>query len=596
MKRTKQILVAHLSVLVFTLMNQGISAANFDPVRMMRDLSSEELGGRKSGESGAVQAAEMIEKQCQMSGLAYFPGQSSFRQEFTFLTDVKNADGNDFSISSNEDEFFFGIDWITLAASSSSTFSGEGVLCGYGIQSKKHKWDDFAGVDLTGKAAIIIRGGPVGERATGDWVEHYDAGHRVDEAVQRGAKAIIFVNNPFFQDSAPDKETPFWALGQRSVPLISITAEAADRLFIGNGTTVKSYLSKIKRRKKSTSMIACDTSKTPLTIDINTSLETKKNIAWNIIATLPGNETSVVKSWVALGAHYDHLGHDKNGRRYPGADDNASGVAMLLSIAEDLLKRDSATPQQPLAFCFFGAEELGLLGSRHFVESGLLPLEQISCMLNLDMVGRLMNNKLLLLGSNSFPAMDSLFSIKASEFDLEAGSANSVPNGGDHGPFIESNIPAALLFTGTHKDYHQPGDTFDKLNLSGFAKLRPFFAELIFSILNPAFESGEPEMESSSLGSDTVRERVKVSIGIIPGYESTGSGLLVKDVRPGTPADLAGIEAGDLITSVGKYPVMNIYDYTFAIRHFKAGDKIELKLSHNGQLRNIEIELINRNK
>jgi len=309
----------------------------------------------------------------------------------------------------------------------------------------------------------------------------------------------------------------------------------------------------------------------------------------NVIAIISGSSRALRGEMVVVGAHYDHLGlggfgaldPDSTGRVHNGADDNASGTAALLEIGRSLAKRH---PARTIVLVAFSGEELGTLGSSYFVHHALpQPIDSLYAMLNLDMVGRLRNARLLALGAGTareFPALlDSLNS--PPRFDLQASGDGWGPS--DHSVFFATRHPVLHFFTDLHGDYHRSTDDWDKLNVAGIAQVAQFVADLAWSLANrPGALTfvDSPRPQAAAGGSE-----YGAYLGTIPdmsGGVPDGEGVRITGVRAGSPAEQAGLVAGDVITAIGDKHIGNLYDMTDALRSHLPGDTVVVVSRRDG--------------
>jgi membrane-associated protease RseP (regulator of RpoE activity) len=291
---------------------------------------------------------------------------------------------------------------------------------------------------------------------------------------------------------------------------------------------------------------------------------------------------------VVIGAHYDHLGlggfgaldPDSTGRVHNGADDNASGTAALLEIARLLAVRRPG-PGRTIVLVAFSGEELGTLGSSFFVQHPVpQPVDSIYAMLNLDMVGRLRSARLLALGAataREFPALlDSLNT--PPRFDLRASGDGWGPS--DHAVFFAARRPVLHFFTDLHADYHTSTDDWEKINATGLAQVAQFVADLAWALANrpgPLTFVDAPRPQPTAGGSG-----YGAYLGTIPDMTGSPGGVRITGVRAGSPAEQAGLRAGDVITAIGAKAVVNLYDMTDALRSHQAGDTVVIVAKREG--------------
>ena len=300
----------------------------------------------------------------------------------------------------------------------------------------------------------------------------------------------------------------------------------------------------------------------------------------NVVAVIAGTSAALRGEIVVVGAHYDHLGFggfgaldpDSTGRVHNGADDNASGTAALLEIGR-LLAR--SRPARTVVLVAFSGEELGTIGSSYFVHHAVpQPIDSLYAMLNMDMVGRLRNARLLALGAataSEFPALlDSLNT--PPRFDLRASGDGWGPS--DHAVFFATRHPVLHFFTDLHEDYHRSTDDWDKLNIAGIVQVAQFVANLATALANrpgPLTFVDSPRPQAAAGGSG-----YGAYLGTIPDMSGGGvsDGVGITGVRAGSPAEQAGLAGGDVITAIGDKHIGNLYDMTDALRSHQAGDTV----------------------
>jgi hypothetical protein len=310
--------------------------------------------------------------------------------------------------------------------------------------------------------------------------------------------------------------------------------------------------------------------------------------AWNVAALLPAREGSKVGAeWIVIGAHYDHLGHGgTTSSRAPGAkaihygaDDNASGTAMLLYIAQKLASLP-ARPARSVAFIGFGAEEIGAIGSRHWVDHPPVPINTVVAMINADMVGRLRDDKLVVDGAKTAAQWPDI--AKAANEGLALNLVFGAEGFGssDHASFTAARVPVSFLFTGSHDDYHKPTDTADKINHDGVVKIATLAGRMALNLTERpdrlAFVDAPADPHRSMRGG------FRVSMGTVPDYAFTGKGMKLSGVRPDAPAARAGLQAGDVIVRVGKHEVGNVHDFMYSLQDLEPGREVEVEVDRGG--------------
>jgi Zn-dependent M28 family amino/carboxypeptidase len=342
-----------------------------------------------------------------------------------------------------------------------------------------------------------------------------------------------------------------------------------------------------------------------LSISLTVTVNRIESPSFNVVGVLPGSDPKLKNEAIVIGAHYDHLGLGGEGSLAPregeihhGADDNASGTAGVLELAR--MFTQGAKPRRTIVFIAFSGEEEGLIGSNYYVNHPVVPLANTVAMINMDMIGRLKDQKLSIGGVGTAQewkdeikrTQDSLTApqtIPASAGNHSSGSSASPfaltlnedgygPS--DHSSFYSKQIPVLFFWTGTHNDYHKPSDTAEKINYPGEARIISFVANIIRDIdkndKRPMYTVAKSESQGRSTG-------FRVYLGTIPNYADSNDGLLLDGVRDDSPAAKAGIKAGDKIVKMAGRDVKNVYDYTYALGEMKAGEEYEVELMRGGQ-------------
>jgi hypothetical protein len=329
----------------------------------------------------------------------------------------------------------------------------------------------------------------------------------------------------------------------------------------------------------------------PESTSVTVTLRRQRATIENVIGWIPGRDTTRT---LVVGAHYDHLGYGGESSLAPnshephlGADDNASGTAVLVGIETALARRVAGgwRPEHNLVFCSFTGEEMGLVGSGHFVDDPTLPLETVEAMINMDMVGRLRDDKLMVMGVGTaaeFPALVAGVNRAAGGFDLKTSSDGYGPS--DHSSFYKKKLPVLMMFTGAHGDYHKPSDTPDKINYPGLARVATFVTALVESLdARPKVTFEQAKADTLGIGRIAGGGGYGAYLGTIPDYMQTEGGVLLSGVRDGSPASQAGLRGGDTIVRFDDISIGNIYDYTFALRSRKPGQQVRITVKRAGQ-------------
>ena len=306
----------------------------------------------------------------------------------------------------------------------------------------------------------------------------------------------------------------------------------------------------------------------------------------NVVGVLPGRSPELGRESVVIGAHYDHLGtngasKESAGKVHPGADDNASGVAVLLELASRLPL--VANMERPVVFVAFTGEEEGRKGSRYYVRNEMrYPAAKAIAMINLDTVGRLRKGKLIVLGSGSAKEWPALFQETARSLQIEIAELAQELDSSDQKSFQEAGVPAVQLFTGPHADYHRPTDTADKIDGKGLAKVATLARATAFYLANRA-EPLHAAITSSPAGAPAPRTDRKVTLGIVPDFTYNEQGVRLGGTAPDGPAEKAGLRTGDVVIQAGGAPIVVLKDLSDALKAKQPGDRLTVKFLRNGK-------------
>ena len=331
---------------------------------------------------------------------------------------------------------------------------------------------------------------------------------------------------------------------------------------------------------------------------ITVTMEKVDVVTHNVVAVLPGTDPKLAREVVVVGAHMDHLGlggasslsDSKRPAIHHGADDNASGASALIEIAS-ILSSPVNRPKRTIVFIAFSGEELGLLGSVHYVKNPVFPIADTVAMINLDMVGRLRDkSRLSIIGVKTSPGWHALVSPLVKSTALNVVLEDSTSGGSDHQPFQNAKVPVNFFFTGLHSDYHRPSDTSDKIDFAGIASVSQLAARLVERVGDRTERLAFSEVSVASGGSGTMR--AKASLGTIPEYGAGVVGVLLGGVRPGSPAEKAGLLAGDIMVSFAGKTIRSIEEYTAILSECNPGDVVIIKVSRKGTIFTMSATLV----
>ncbi len=601
--KQQQGLLAIPLVLILGFKSNGLSQSSPDVTaaelsKHVKYLASDELEGRKTGTRGGEAAAQYIASEFKAYGLKPLASQGSYFQDFGFVAGVKLGDGNSlsFEVAGKPVPVAPDEDFRPLGFSSSESFAGLVAFVGYGISDTAKKYDDYSGIDVKGKAVVLLRNAPPSDSAR-DLGQYASLRYKASKARELGARVLIVVTGP--EDSDTDelmKLTYNHATGSAGLPAVNITRKIADLILAAAGKTVKDLQKEINQTKAPRSVVLPG-----VFMRLKTDLKETRETARNIVGLLEGNDPTLKDQMIILGAHYDHLGMGGEGSGslkpdtvaiHHGADDNASGTAGLLELAQAFAGMKS-TLKRSMLFISFAGEELGLLGSAYYVNHPLLRLDRAVAMINMDMIGRLNNRSLIVYGVGTSAGFEEMVKKhnRDSAFVLKLNKDGYGPS--DHSSFYGKQIPVFHFFTDIHPDYHRPSDTSDKLNYPGEERIVRYIEgiarELDQAADRPHYVALEAPRQPGA-GRST-----RVYMGTIPDFGEQAQGMKISGVREGSPAANAGMTGGDIIVKFGKVDVKNLYDFTYALGEYRPGDEVDVVIKRGTETKTVRVKLEKRN-
>ncbi|NQU26902.1 MAG: M28 family peptidase [Candidatus Marinimicrobia bacterium] len=554
-------------------------------------LASDELTGRKPGTAGGMMAAEYIRDQFQKYGLVLL-AEEGF-QQFSVITDVEAGQNNRLEFTGYSGTI--AEDFTPLSFSASSELSAPVVCVGYGIEfntdSLSH--NDYENVVVKDSWVLVFRGDPELDDPKSPYLPFSSLRSKVITAVDNDAAGVIFVSGPEFdkQDDLIDLHYE-GGLKSAAIPVIQIKRSVADSLLLNSGKTVADLEQELNQNRDFK----------PLAIDVivSAAVEISKTKAQtrNVIGLLSANSEN--EEYIIIGAHYDHLGMGGvgSGSRRPdtlaihnGADDNASGSAGLLRLAELLsARRDQLT--RNILFISFGAEEMGLLGSKHYISEPVIDLAGAVMMVNLDMLGNYYTDStsLSIGGTGTAIGLADIITGWSESAQLSVSQSPEGYGPSDHASFYGSDLPVLFFFTGAHDRYHTPFDDVEYLNIAGEELIIDNLVDLIQQLANNrdelVFQEAGPKTRTS------YRRRFKVTLGIMPDHAAEGiTGLRIDLTIPERPAAIAGMKKGDIIVAMEGKPVGDIYEYMHRLSEFKVGQRISVEIMRDGKKHILIVDL-----
>jgi aminopeptidase YwaD len=556
-------------------------------------LASDELEGRASGTQGNVNAAIYIATQLKLSGLKPAGDNGTFFQSFDFVSAVKPGEHNSCVVKGRglpggEQEMILDKDFRPFGFSGSGTVKGSLVFAGYGISAPDLSYDDYTGLEVRDKVVVVLRFAPDGSGSKSDFQKYTALRKKAQVARDKGAVAMILVTGP--DDDAADSLLKL-AVDQNGapvgIPAVTMRRAVFELLMKNNGLSLKSLQDSIRATRVPRSFQIPGA-----TVTMETEITRVMATTANLLAYLEGNDPVLNDEVLVIGAHMDHLGWGgpRSGSMMPdttaihnGADDNASGTAAVLEIAQAFAAHAKEI-KRSLLFIFFSGEEIGLLGSAYYVEQPFFSLNATVGMLNLDMVGRLQNRALTIGGTGTSPVWNDLLTRENADstFALTLNPDGFGPS--DHASFSGKDIPVLFFFTGTHDDYHKPGDDWEKINYAGEEKLTKYVYRIAAAVdtmrVRPAF--ARVQMASGRGNASGDRRGFSATLGIVPDVSESSNGMKISGVRPGSAAEKAGLKTGDVITNIAGRKVLNVYDYMGVLEDLKPGQEVEVMILREG--------------
>ena len=564
-------------------------------------LASPEMRGRGAGMPELDQAADYIARVLKDQGVAPAGQGGTYLQPFEVTTGASMGDDNHLRVERNRgtSELEPKQDFIPINFSGSGSVEGEVVFVGYGATAEEFDYDDYFHLDVKDKIVLVMRYEPrfFSQEAESEEDEGQSGGNRrmtrhshlIAKAIQarkRGAKAVLLVNSRG-RGRRGDRLIRFGSVSgptDAGIPMVQVSSSIVEQWLRGSGRSLRVLERDIEASKSPQSFPLASSLRVSLSVDV----EHERAMVSNVVGYLPGKS----EEYLIVGAHYDHLGLGGEGslapnRRAPhlGADDNASGVAAILELARSYAHVGEL--ERGILFLAFAGEEIGLLGSSHWVENPTLPLENAVAMFNFDMVGRIEKRRLYVGGVGTAEPFEALVQAAASEHELKVDRSKSGYSSSDHTSFAAKKIPVLFFFSGLHSDYHKPTDSADKIDGATTVEMLAMARQIIDGVAQReerlAFVEVAPESRRDRGGGDGEQRGYGPWFGSIPDFGEVPNGVKFADVRAGSPADQAGLQGGDILTHWNEAAIKNLYDFTYALRDSKVGDVVTVRVLRGEQ-------------
>lgn len=592
-------------------------------------LSDPRTEGRGTGSSGEAIAAQHVESTMRAIGLLPAGDAGGFRHRFEYSAGVAPGPDNALSVEHDGEQaqgaslpdgaaappptpaaLVLDQDWRPLALSKSGALQPKPVaFAGYGLVAPAERdmpaVDEYAGIDVTGRWVVVLRDLPQAlSRERRQHLQRYASlRHKAMIARDRGAAGILFVNGPrsgFREALAPLRFDA--AMAGSGLAVLSLRDTVIDGWLAASGRDLAEIQDQTDQALVAGDRDAPRFELPGLRLGARIDLETLRNASHNVIGRLQVGEQPS-RQTIVLGAHLDHLGRgegsgsladaNEQGEIHPGADDNASGVAVLLEIAQELAERRAAGEDlgsRDFIFAAWSGEELGLLGSDAWVDEHVNPHDHEQgpvAYLNFDMVGRL-EDDVVVHGTGSSPIWDELLERAALSGTLALSLREDAYLPTDSTSFYAHGLPVLSAFTGVHAEYHTPRDRPELLNADGAARIAALFTRVALDLSRAATP---PEFEAQPLPAGSPnRGGLRVYLGTIPDYSETDVvGVRLSGVAPAGPAEAAGLRRGDTIVEVDGQPIENLYDFTFALEALRVGEEARIVVLRDGRRRSIAV-------
>ena len=614
-------------------------------------LASDALEGRRTGTPGANGAAHYIAGEFSLLGLR--PGmeiarpartrgenRSRYLQSFPYVSTVELGKNNSLTVITrgvsdvpngvSREMLSLGKHWVPLGFSTNMTVVSEAIVpAGYGISAPELNYNDYALSQVKNGVAVVLAGTPDGDNPHSRFAQAGSVRFKVAAARAAGAGALIIISNEKNLNEDRLAHLSYDNAGEAGLPVI-VVSRTAGAMLLGGDEALAAF--------EKAAVARTGTLPVPKGIHLTVDVVRRESPSSNIIGILPGSDPKLKDEAIVIGAHYDHLGRGGEGSLAPregeihhGADDNASGTAALIELARRL-STQRPKPRRTIVFIAFSGEEEGLLGSNYYVNHPVVPLQKTIAMINMDMIGRLRDQKLMIGGIGTAPEWRAMVEGQNSPANMATAALNEGFNSpdysklrvnldpkispvgypliigangrpvvmaeaantpmeaakpftltlnedgygpSDHSSFYSKQIPVLFFFTGSHNDYHKPSDTSDKINYEGEVKIVSFVERIIRDLdkndKRPTYAVAKSDSQGRTGG-------FRVYLGTIPNYADSNDGLLLDGVRDASPAAKAGMKAGDKIVKIAGHDVKNVYDYTFALGEMKGGQEYEIEV------------------
>ena len=569
-------------------------------------LASPYMMGRVPGSEGMERAKDYMEWHFRRAGLEpVFPADgedfASFRDPFP-LGGTTEFESESITIEGERVEFEFVAedDFVMTGRVGSGTARGEAVFIGYSIEDGPEGYSSFdEDTDLTGQIAVVLRFEPmdeVGRSLWNDgegWSDEASFDGKLSAAFERGAEGVVVINTPGADDDRTTRLSRFGNSGGDGGPVAMMTPRAGELLagFSGTGDRLIEL-----RRMADEGTVVLDLG---VELELSVQMEREDIVAENVGGMIPG-VGDLADEWIVVGAHLDHLGMGYFGSRtgpgelHPGADDNASGAAGLILLADKLMAEleDRDEPRRSILIVGFSGEESGLNGSRHYVRAPIVPAEEHVLMVIWDMIGRIQNERVNMSGAFSGEGLEEWLEPYIAESGLDVQVPARMSGASDHTPFYRAGIPVLFsIIADFHGDYHTPADTVEKINRVGAVKTVRMYKDIIVDAAEREERFAFVEPEAGQRAASGGMGGVKVRFGVMPAYSEDGPGVGIGDVTRGGSAYEAGVESGDRLVRWDGQKLDSIEQWMEMLGRHEPGDTIKIGVLRNDEEVTLDVTL-----
>ncbi|HUH28576.1 M20/M25/M40 family metallo-hydrolase [Gelidibacter sp.] len=557
-----------------------------DLTKTVTYLASDELEGRLPGSQGGVLAGNYIAERFKLIGVKP-AGESGYFQNFNVVTETEAPlEENFLKIGNHTAELHK--DFIPFSYSSNVSLEAQVAMVGYGfdISEDSLQWNDYENVNVRDKWVLLLRNDPEIRDPNSLFIPFSGEKSKVLTAKEKGAKGVLLVagENVSKKDKLLDLEID-QTESNLGIPAFNITRELANKILESVGKTIEEVESGLVNEMKPNSFVS------EALVEAQSKIVFKTTETRNVIGIIEGSDSNLKSEYVVVGAHYDHLGWggSTTSSREPdvhaihyGADDNASGVSGMLEIAEKLV---NSSLKRSVILIGFGAEEIGIIGSKYFTMNPTIPKDKIVAMVNLDMIGRLKDTKEITVSGvgtsiEGEQLLEKILSKK--ERDLVLGVEQNGFGPSDHANFYVEDIPVFFFNTGAHDDYHTSGDVLEKIDFDGLRRITEYAYDLSENLVNS--DTALTFQEAGPKGKAANTRKGKVALGLMPYFgKSEEDGLRVDGVTKGLAADKGGMKKGDVIVGIAGKKIHNIYEYMDRMTKIRPGQTINVDVMRDGK-------------